>query len=128
MKFWKFETPTAELLDAVLASGALPPSVPVAGLRDTHGKATSKLKPGDGVVLATLQGEEGKIIAFGKVRAGNSPIDQLAVRWVRASHGVHPTGSGLEHWRSKTAFEISAEPAERYGLQRFIDFHIKDSM
>lgn len=127
MKFWKFEAPTAGQVDAVVAAGGLPPAVTVPGLRDTYEEVARKLKPGDGVVLACLNGDEGKIVAFGKVRAVQRTPDDLYIQWAKASHGVYPTGSGLEHWQTKTAFEISTEPAKRYGLRGFIDFHIKDA-
>jgi hypothetical protein len=127
VKFWKFEAPGAEQIDAVVVAVGLPPSVTVPGLQNTYVEVARKLKPGDGVVLATLKGEEGKILAFGKVRAASSALDPVSIQWAKASHGVLPTGSGLKHWQTKTAFEISPEPAERYGLRRFVDFHIKDA-
>jgi hypothetical protein len=126
VKFWKFEAPTAEQLGAVVAAGRLPPAVTVPGLRNTYEEVASKLRPGDGVVLASLKGDEGKIVAFGKVRAVPGAIEHVHIQWAKASHGLYPTGSGLEHWQNKSAFEISAEPAKRYGLLGFIEFHIKD--
>jgi hypothetical protein len=127
VKFWKFEAPRDDQIQSLLVTGRLPPPVVVPGLLDTYGEVASKLKEGDGVVLASLKGEEGKITAFGKVRVGALAAEQLSIQWARASHGVYPTGSGLEHWRAKTAFEISALPAERYGLRQFIEYHLKDA-
>ncbi|MDN2675105.1 hypothetical protein OX459_27260 [Janthinobacterium sp. SUN026] len=126
MKFWKFEMPTEQQLDALVAMGELPPPVAVAGLSNTYDDIARKLRPGDGVVLGKLKGEEGKIVVFGKVRKVGSTPNCIEIQWAKASQDVFPTGSGLTHWQTKTAFEISSQPAERYGLRRFIDFHIKD--
>lgn len=127
VKFWKFEAPAEEQIESVIDTGGLPPSVTVPGLLNMYEDVAKKLRPGDGVVLATLMGEEGKIVAFGKVRAVAKELDGISIQWAKASHGVYPTGSGLTHWKNKTAFEIKAAPAERYGLLRFIDFHIKEA-
>ncbi len=126
MRFWKFETPAEEQVQFLVTEGGLPPSVSVPGLKNTFDAVARKLRPGDGVVLASLHGDEGKIIAFGKVRGIDGSDGEISIQWAKASHGILPTGSGLEHWETKTAFEISKQPAERYGLQRFIDFHVKD--
>lgn len=125
MKFWKFETPTEEQIESLLNTGGLPPSVTMSGLSNTYEKVVRKLKPGDCVVLASLKGDQSKIVVFGKVQAVGNTSEQTLIKWAKASHGVYPTDSGLEHWRTKTTFEISKEPAERYGLRRFIEFHIK---
>jgi hypothetical protein len=127
MKFWKFESPTEEQIQSLLAVGGPPPSVIVPGLLNTFEKVAKKLKPDDCVVLASLNGDEGKIVAFGRVRSVGNVPDEVSIQWAKASHGVHPTGSGLEHWRTKTAFEVSPVPAERYGLRRIMDFHIKQA-
>lgn len=127
MKFWKFEAPTLEQIELIVTAGRLPPSVSVPGLRNTYDEIARKLNPGDGLVLATLKGDEGRIVAFGRVCSIGATQEDMSIRWAKASHGVLPIGSGLLHWQTKTAFEISAEPAERYGLGRFIAFHIKDA-
>lgn len=126
MKFWKFEAPPADQIEALVAKGRLPPPMMVAGLRDTHYEVSRKLRLGDGVVLANLRGDEGKIVAFGKVRTPSGADEDAHIQWAIASHGVHPTGSGLNHWRTKTAFEISTVPAKRYGLLGFIEYYIPD--
>lgn len=125
MKFWKFEVPQAADLERCLTDGSLSRSVSAAGLKDTFDVLLGKMRVGDGVVLATLVGDEARIVALGQVRA----LEPHRIQWAATSHTRFPDArGGLVNWQTKTAFEISSEPATRYGLHELVDYYIKDAM
>ena len=68
MKFWKFEYEGSAALSDFINNRALPSkNRTFPGLENTHFYPIKVMKVGDGVVLATLHGDEGKIFAVGVV-------------------------------------------------------------
>jgi hypothetical protein len=127
MKFWKFETPPRADFERCTQEGRLPPEVQFPGLRSTHAYPAENLKVGDGLVIARLDGEEAKIVALGKVRSIDPGSHVPSVQWAVTSHTKFPDArGGLANWQTKTAFEITKEPAERYGLLQLVNYYVKD--
>lgn len=84
------------------------------------------MRAGDGVVLAVLDGDEGKIFAVGKVLAVETLDAPAVITWAATRKTVYPNASGgLVNWKNKSAFEISAEPAKRYGLRELIEYYVR---
>lgn len=129
MKFWKFEYLDAESLEMCVRERSLPSLKEVRGLKDTFAHPRKSMKVGDGVLLASLNGEEGKIFAVGKVRSLGSDIEPPVIDWTATTKTVFPDAKGgLINWQTKTAFEISPEPAKRYGLKELVDYYVRDSV
>ena len=126
MKFWKFQYEGHDALLKCVESRNLP-SVDIthAGLRNTNAHPIKAMKVGDGVVLAKLEGDEGKIFAVGKVRVVATTETPAVVDWTATKKTVYPDVSGgLVNWQTKSAFEISQDPAKRYGLQKLIEYYV----
>lgn len=128
MKFWKFEYEGPAALEHCIASGALPsPESNFPGLMNTYAHPLKSMKVGDGVILATLQGDEGKIFAIGKVRKMPLGTEPPAIQWAAMTLTIFPDArGGLMNWQTKTSFEISPEPAKRYGLQKQLEYYVRD--
>lgn len=128
MKFWKFEYPGPQAVASCIRCMSLPPNDKAfPGLKDTYAHPQRSMRVGDGVLLATLAGEEAKFFAIGKVRAidgdGRAPV----IQWASTTFTRFPDArGGLINWQTKTAFEISPEPAKRYGLEKLISHYVKD--
>ena len=83
---------------------------------------------GDALVLASLEGEEGKIVALGKVRAIATATNPAVIDWAATKKTVFPDAKGgLVNWQTKSAFEISPEPAKRYGLKDLVEYYVRDA-
>lgn len=128
MKFWKLEYPGPVEFAKCISSNSLPPKNTVfQGLKDTFAHPLKEMKVGDGVLLATLMGDEAKFFAIGKVRAINDEENLPQIQWAATTFTRFPNASGgLINWQTKTAFEISPEPAKRYGLRKLLDYYVKD--
>jgi hypothetical protein len=128
MKFWKFEYEGSTALERCIESGSLPSqesSFP--GLKNTYAHPLKSMKIGDGVILATLLGDEAKIFAVGKVRKVTQGTEPPVIQWAAMTLTVHPNPTGgLVNWQTKTSFEIKPEPAKRYGLQKQIEYYVRD--
>lgn len=121
MRFWKFQYHgQAELLSCI-EKRILPTNKTFPGLNDTYDYPASSMKPGDGVLLARLEGNAAKVFAVGKVRA-TGPV---VIDWAALAVTLYPSPQGgLTNWQEKSAFEISANPAKRYGLRELIETHV----
>jgi hypothetical protein len=128
MKFWKFEYEGPSALADCVANRALPSAERLfPGLKNAFAHPCKSMKAGDGVVLATLDGEEGKIFAAGKVLHAATDACLPVVAWAASTKTVLPNaGEGLKNWQTKSAFEISASPATRYGLAEFVNYYVRD--
>lgn len=128
MKFWKFEYEGPAELEKCVSTDSLPsPERQFSGLKNTYAHPLKSMKIGDGVVLASLAGDQGKIFAVGKVRAAGADIQSPQVQWAVTTKTVFPDAKGgLANWQTKTAFEISPEPAKRYGLEKLINYYVRD--
>ena len=128
MKFWKFEYEGEDALGACIANRSLPPPESKRqGLSNTYAHPFKSMKVGDGVVLASLAGDEGKIFAVGKVRSVASNTTPAIIDWTATTKTVFPDArGGLVNWQTKTAFEISPEPAKRYGLRELVEYYVRD--
>lgn len=127
MKFWKFECKDTADISTCIANESLPSQeVSFPGLQNSFEYPLRKMKAGDGVVLATLNGNEGKIFAVGKVKSIGPKGEPPSIQWSATKTTVFPDPSGgLINWQTKTAFEISPEPAKRYGLQKLIEYYVR---
>ena len=127
MNFWKFQYDGEEALLQCIVNRRLPSDVVThAGLKNTHAHPLKAMRPGDGVVLATLEGDEGKIFAVGKVRAVATPEAPALVDWAAMKMTVYPDArGGLVNWKTKSAFEISQEPAKKYNLKKLIEYYVR---
>ena len=129
MKFWKFEYPGEEEMQSCIGDGRLPrPETKFPGLEDTYKYPAGALKVGDAVFLATLSGEEARFFAIGKVVGRSEEPDVPIINWAATKFGKFPNAQGgLPQWRTKTAFEITKEPAKRYGLLELVQHYVKSS-
>lgn len=129
MKFWKFEYEGPEAMEQCFKEGALPsPRAKFSGLKNTCEHPRKSMKPGDGVLLATIEGEKARFYAIGKVLSTEKDEVPAVVSWSAMGKTVFPDASGgLVNWQTKTAFEISPEPAKKYGLKDLMDYYIKSS-
>lgn len=128
MKFWKFEYPGPAALDICISRQSLPPKeMAFPGLKNTFAHPFKSMRAGDGVVLATLDGEEAKFFALGKVRAINAETNVPVIQWT-ATTSIHfpDARGGLINWQTKTSFEIKPEPAKRYCLEKLLNHYMKD--
>ena len=127
MKFWKFEYEGSAALSDFINNRALPSkNRTFPGLENTHFYPIKVMKVGDGVVLATLHGDEGKIFAVGVVRRVELNETPAVVDWAATKHTVFPDArGGLANWQRKSAFEISPEPAKRYGLKKLVEYYVR---
>ena len=127
MKFWKFEFEGKTALETCMREKSLPsPTTEYPGLKNTYAHPLKSMKVGDGLVLASLRGEEGRIFAVGKVRSNRSDTEPSVVDWALTTKTVFPdTKSGLLNWQTKTAFEISPEPAKRYCLKELVEYYVR---
>jgi hypothetical protein len=127
LKFWKFQYEGSDALLQCIENRSLPSGIVIiAGLKNTYAHPVKAMKPGDGVVLAKLEGDEGKIFAVGKVRAVATTETPAVVDWVATTMTVYPDArGGLVNWQTKSAFEISQEPAKRYNLQKLIEYYVR---
>lgn len=127
MKFWKFQYEGHEALLQYIENRSLPSGdITLAGLKNTHAHPVKAMRPGDGVVLATLEGDEGKIFAVGKVRSVATTETPAVVDWVETIMTVYPDArGGLVNWQTKSAFEISQEPAKKYNLRKLIEYYVR---
>ncbi len=118
MKFWKFEYEGPEALLQCVEKRSLPSGqCKMPGLRNTYAHLVESVKSGNGLIVATLDGEQGTIFAVGKVRSIEKDDRAAVVDWKATKTIVFPDArGGLVNWRTKSAFEISPEPAKRYGL------------
>lgn len=128
MKFWKFEYPGSAALDDCISCHSLPSGkAEFQGLKNTFTHPLKSMKVGDGVVMATLQGDEAKFFALGKVRSINIESNLPVIQWTATTHTHYPDArGGLINWQTKSAFEISPEPAKKYGLRELIAYYVKD--
>ena len=128
MKFWKFEYPGPVQFAQCISTNSLPQKNTVfPGLKDTFEHPLREMKVGDGVLLATLVGDEGKFLAIGRVRSKNDQEALPQIQWAATTFTRFPNASGgLINWQTKTAFEISPEPTKRYGLRKLLDHYVKD--
>lgn len=128
MKFWKFEYEGPEALADCIKNRALPSANRAfPGLENTHPYPTKAMKVGDGIVLAKLYGDEGRIFAVGIIRQVESYETPAVVDWAATKKTVFPNArGGLTNWQRKSAFEISPEPAKRYGLMLLIEYYFRD--
>lgn len=95
----------------------------IPGLVTTDQEVLDRVCPGDGVLIAELLGKQAKIHAIGKAIVGAN--SQLEVIWARSINFRQPNErGGLIHWQTKTAFEISPEPAKRYGLKELVEHYV----
>lgn len=125
MKFWKFEYDGPVELSKLITARSLPPSKEVPGLSNTYSHPVTSLKSGDGIILAKLDGTTAKIYAVGKVISLTPDRSSITVDWAEVNKALFPNPQGgLTNWKTKTAFEISPDPAKRYGLRELIDRHI----
>lgn len=126
MKFWKFEYDGPIELRNCITERRLPIAKEVPGLSNTYDHPAKSLRAGDGVILAKLDGEAARIYAVGKIQSIAYDYSPTIVEWaaVQETRLPNPQG-GLQNWRSKTAFEISPNPARRYGLRELIDDHVR---
>jgi hypothetical protein len=127
MKFWKFEYPGSVALINCTNSRSLPSKETLfPGLTNTFAHPLKSMKAGDGVVLATLVGDEAKFYALGIVRSTGGISNAPVIQWAATQFTKFPDAQGgLKHWQSKTAFEISPEPARKYGLAELIAYYVK---
>lgn len=127
MKFWKFEYPGEIEASKCIREMRLPPKeLPYSGLKNTYDHPFKSMVVGDAVFLATLSGEEARFFAVGRVldKSGLNAIPRI--QWVENTFGKFPDASGgLPNWRTKTSFEISSAPAQRYGLLEIVNYYIK---
>lgn len=128
MRFWKFEHPGEAEMQSCIAERRLPkPDIQFPGLLDTYDYPAGALKAGDGVLLATLSGEEARFFAVGKVIGKSTETGLSTVSWTATKFGKFPNEKGgMPQWRTKTAFEITKEPAKRYGLLELIQYYVKN--
>lgn len=129
MRFWKFEYEGATALDECIANRCLPsPEAKRHGLTNTYAHPLKSMKVGDGVLIATLSGDGGKIFAVGKVCSVASATAPAVVDWAATTKTVFPdVKGGLVNWQTKTSFEISPEPAKRYGLKELVEYYVRDA-
>lgn len=127
MKFWKFECEDGSAVVDCINNGSLPSQeTGFPGLKNTFAHPLKAMRVGDGVVLATLKGNEARIFAVGKVQAIESDVKSPSIQWAATRTTLFPDPrGGLVNWQTKTAFEISPEPAKRYGLQKLIDYYVR---
>lgn len=127
MKFWKFEYPGSGALAHCTKFKSLPPKETLfPGLSNTFDHPLKSMRVGDGVVLATLVDDEAKFYALGKVRSISADLGAPVIQWVATQFTKFPDAQGgLKHWQTKSAFEISPEPAKRYGLAELISYYVK---
>jgi hypothetical protein len=127
MKFWKFEYPGSEALINCSNSMSLPSKETIfPGLTNTFAHPLKSMKVGDGVVLATLVGDEAKFYALGIVRSTDGSPDGPVIQWTATQFTKFPDAQGgLKHWQTKTSFEISPEPAKRYGLKELVAYYVR---
>lgn len=126
MKFWKFEYEGPEALSQCIRDRRLPSGDRTfPGLINTHAHPATAMKKGDGVVIATLQGDRASIFAVGRVRQTATEASPAIINWALAKATVFPEPAGLVNWQQKSAFEISPEPAKRYGLERMIQYYVE---
>lgn len=128
MRFWKFEYPGPSGLDECISRQSLPSrETAFPSLANTFEHPLKSMHVGDCVVLATLRGEEANIFALGKVRSINACSKMPTIQWKATRHTKLPDErGGLIHWQTKTAFEISPEPAKKYGLRELVDYYVKN--
>lgn len=126
MKFWKFEYSGPEDLANCISNNSLPVNdKALPGLKDTYAYPVKSMRVGDGVVLATLVGDEAKFFAVGKVLAIASDSAAPLIKWKATTFTHFPDArGGLVNWQTKTAFEISPSPAKRYGLEKLIAHYL----
>lgn len=120
MKFWKFEGRESAEIQALRVSGGAPSEGSCApGCTNTNATVLTRVREGDGLLLAHLDGGDACIVGLGLVRAVQRGHGPTSVEWVEHSATVSPNPQGgLANWRQKSAFEISADPAKRYGLRQ----------
>jgi len=125
MKFWKFQYLGENSMEMCIREKRFPMAqTNIPGLATTDQEVLDRVRPGDGALIAELLGEQAKIYAIGKVIVGAD--SQLEVIWVRNINFRQPNErGGLIHWQTKTAFEISPEPAKRYGLKELVEHYVK---
>lgn len=129
MKFWKLQYSGPEQLAECARNRSLPSSpASFPGLKDTNAHPISSMKVGDCLVLASLEGDQGKIVALGKVRAAATATGPAVVDWAATKKTVFPDAKGgLINWQTKSAFEISPEPAKKYGLKELVEYYVRDA-
>lgn len=128
MKFWKFEYPgETEMQNCVLENRLPNRAMVFSGLKDTYSHPFESMVVGDCVFLANLSGDEARFFAVGKVLGRKNDTVVPTIKWVATKFGRFPdVRGGLPHWQTKTAFEISASPAKRYGLFDQVNYYVKN--
>lgn len=121
MQFWKFQYLGDTSIEECIKNKSLPlASQPVPGLATTDQDVIARMRLGDGVVIAELVGDQAKLYAIGRVVSIANK--QPEISWARSINFRFPDErGGLIHWQTKTAFEISSEPAKRYGLKDLVE-------
>lgn len=119
MKFWKFAYRDEATMVACLEGRCLPnPEFSPLGMGNRNEWVAEQLSAGDIVVLATLCGFLATFYAVGVVREVSPEYSGVVVDWAAERHDQEPTpSSGLIHWQTKSAFQISPAPAKRYNLK-----------
>lgn len=126
MRFWKFEYEGPEALFQCIEKRSLPSGQHnVPGLRNTYEHPLKSMKSDDGLILAKLDGDQGRIFAVGKIRSIGKDGHAAVVDWKATQTTVFPDAKGgLVNWQTKSAFEISPEPAKRYGLNKLVEYYV----
>ena len=125
MKFWKFEYAGEADLERCVSERSLPCGTVALGLKDTDHEVACRMREGDGAVVGQLIGDQAKLYAVGRVVKAGSERGAPSVQWVKTINFRMPDErGGLIHWQTKTAFEISPEPAKRYGLRELVDHYV----
>lgn len=119
--------PGEDQTDACIGERRLPHSdISFPGLVNTYAYPAGAMKAGDGVFLATLIGDQARFFAVGLVVVKGTGTDPAVINWTATQFGRFPNErGGLPEWRSKTAFEISKEPAKRYELLSLLEYYVK---
>jgi hypothetical protein len=94
-------------------------------MKNTDQDVAHRMREGDGVVIGQLVGDQAKIYAVGRLARAQTGTTPPSVRWAKTLNYRQPDErGGLIHWQTKTAFQISSEPARRYGLKELINYYV----
>jgi hypothetical protein len=128
MNFWRFDIQSKTAVDDSISSRSLvlPTQRHPAGKNDPASMVDKKIKVGDGLLLAQLQGAEGVVHAIGVVRELQNNNHGIVVDWVCISHKLQPNPQGgLAQWQKEICFKFADAPAKRYNLGGLFQKHFK---
>ncbi|MBS0390111.1 MAG: hypothetical protein JSR23_03005 [Proteobacteria bacterium] len=91
MNFWKFEYLDVHALEIRIREGSLPPPNNVRGLKNTFAHPRKSMSVGDGAILTSLNGEEGKYSPLVTVRSLGSDVEPPIIDWTATTKTVFPT-------------------------------------